>query len=625
MRLFVQHGRALLFATVVWTGAVFGQTWDCGDAANDGGAPSVKATLNGGTLTVGGKGKMIGYFVDSRDSVPVAYILWGAYKDSIAEAVIGDGVTSIGHYAFIQSLGLTSVTISGSVDTIRAGAFQDCAALMSVVSLRAVPPIIDGANATADPFYGVNKSAACLYVPRGSVPAYSEAAYWNSFGCVKEMEEPVPADSGSGSDTATPPVAAPEAVPDSAAMPPDSANLADRSAPATVPDSAAVPPDSVNLADQGVIVAVAAIDTPTVSAAPRTPKGAKKTKRPDGLFGLGIHWGADFSVSMGNGGDALPRGKTDFRLDYFDTFNETVQNIEAIFNYNIKAGIQNIRKNPDIPPESVDSIVNSLIHSFADSIGSGFSFNYNDSTFAASDNIKVMRASFLKASRSGFERSALNFGGKLFVNVIPVIETIELSFNLGVWQYAGAIEYLDVDAAAKYVRDSLKLPTPAEYKYIYMPLTLKEYDVSFLGLEKTPYAKLQLDATLRRTVLGSRYARVSAGAGMSVHFSTPILSTGLIEDVKKKQGITSYEELVEHFIDEDKRDELGQAIVDHIIDEMFTPRYGAHLVAGAHLKFSAIGVYVDGKFMIPIGDLDDSVKNLNASGFLVNAGLSLSF
>jgi hypothetical protein len=429
------------------------------------------------------------------------------------------------------------------------------------------------------------------------------------------------------------------AVPESGAH--ISGNPAAVGAPATVAadtvtvvggQSAVVAADTAATA-VGAPVTVAA-DTATAGSKPATDstrarladKGAKKGKRPDGLFGAGAHWGADFSMSMDDGGDALPRGKSGvFRLNHFVAFNTAIDNLEKNFNNLIKGGIQNIiANNNDNPPELVDSIVGSFINSISDSIGPGFSFNYADSTVIASDNIKIIRAPFLKTSRTEFKRSALNFGGKLFVNVIPVIETIELSFNIGVWQYMGEVSYLDVKGIRDSVVKNLTLPAPGNYPYSVMPLTLKEYGISFLGLEETPYAKLQLDATLRKTVLRLWRVRVGAGAGMSVHFATPILSTGLIEDVKKKKNIKTDEELVENFIDKDKSEKMGKAIVDEILDKLFTPRYGAHIAAGAHLKFPLMGVYVDGKLMIPISDFDDDgqVKGL---GFLVNMGLALSF
>jgi hypothetical protein len=37
-----------------------------------------------------------------------------------------------------------------------------------------------------------------------------------------------------------------------------------------------------------------------------------------------------------------------------------------------------------------------------------------------------------------------------------------------------------------------------------------------------------------------------------------------------------------------------------------------------------VGLYVDGKYMIPFGQLDKNVKELKSSGILINAGLAFA-
>jgi len=233
---------------------------------------------------------------------------------------------------------------------------------------------------------------------------------------------------------------------------------------------------------------------------------------------------------------------------------------------------------------------------------------------------------FLKMSRTDWKRSALDFGGKFFVDVVPYVDIIELSFNLGVWQYDGAVSYLDV----KGIRDSItanpgQALSDVEKKYVSVPVTLESYkDMSYFGLDKTPYAKLNFDLSVRKTVLNLWLLKFNAGAGMSVHFATPILDGGLIEDVKVDKGIKSPEELVTEFMKPGSK--MGRAILEKIKDELFTPRWGAHIVAGANLKFPAvpIGAYIDGKLMIPISKYDEN-KQVNGLGVLFNTGLALQF
>ena len=232
---------------------------------------------------------------------------------------------------------------------------------------------------------------------------------------------------------------------------------------------------------------------------------------------------------------------------------------------------------------------------------------------------------YLYVYRSDWERSAINFGGKIFINVIPFLESIELSGNLGVWQYNCIVKYLDVDSISRLMSDeeSRLKGLPEKLPYEEVPLTLKAYDMNYLGLEGTPYAKLQMDVSARKSVLNFGPVRLNAGVGLNLYFATPLLNSGLIEAVQKDRGIETAEELVEEFMN--NRDELGTDIVEKIISELFVPRFGAHIAVGMRLRLSPmIGIYVDGKYLIPISKYDEN-NQVKSSGILVNTGLSLSF
>jgi len=286
------------------------------------------------------------------------------------------------------------------------------------------------------------------------------------------------------------------------------------------------------------------------------------------IVGVGFHWGFDFSMSMETGIDSvdIPVNGLDLGANVFQELPEPLR--------------------PSFDPGDI-----------------------------------IKGASPLTISRnSDLKRYWLNFGGKAFVDVVPFLEIIELSFNLGVWQYDGSISYLDVNNIAPGMLQPGNTD-PLPYKTV--PLTLKEYNLNYFGLDETPYAKLQFDLSVRKTVLNLWLVKFNAGAGVSMGFSTPVLSESLIEDVKAEKGIESPEELVAKFMD--TRSGMGKAVVEKILDELFTPRWGAHIVAGANLKLPMIplGIYVDGKLMIPITKFDEN-KQIKGLGFLVNTGLSLS-
>jgi len=225
---------------------------------------------------------------------------------------------------------------------------------------------------------------------------------------------------------------------------------------------------------------------------------------------------------------------------------------------------------------------------------------------------------FFRVSLTDWKASAINFGGKAYIDFIPVIEAIELSCNFGLWQYKSALDYIDVENTV------LGGGTPV-YKTI--NLTLEDLDMSkYIGLTGTPYAKLQLDATVRKTLLNLWLIKLSGGAGLSAHFATPLLTAPLIEDALGAALTTAEAADIDAILSDPKN---GEKILKEIIDKaMGKPAFGAHVLLGVKAKIPVvpIGVYIDGKYMIPFSKFDkDAVgKGVNGFGLLVNAGLSLS-
>ena len=95
--------------------------------------PNLKWHLtNNRVLTISGKGKMYNYSDDNRAP-------WSG--DYIKRIIIGDGITTIGSYAFYNCSTLTSVTIPNSVTEIGGSAFAGCSALTSVTIPNSVTTI----------------------------------------------------------------------------------------------------------------------------------------------------------------------------------------------------------------------------------------------------------------------------------------------------------------------------------------------------------------------------------------------------------------------------------------------------------------------------------------------------
>ena len=193
-----------------------------------------------GVLTISGKGKMNDYSDNNRAP-------WS--KSDIKRIIIGDGITTIGVFAFydcsaltsvtipnsVTTIGgraftgcseLTSVTIPNSVTTIGGYAFSDCSALTSVTIPNSVTKIGESAfagcrslkiltfgsglqsigreafsnctnitqissEAVVPPtcginaLNGINKSKCKLIVPKNSLDAYKQADQWKDFSLIE--------------------------------------------------------------------------------------------------------------------------------------------------------------------------------------------------------------------------------------------------------------------------------------------------------------------------------------------------------------------------------------------------------------------------------------------------------
>ena len=182
--------------------------------------------LSEGVLTISYDGEGTGEMTDfgyENDQNPVNVAPWKENKSEITTVIVGDGVKSIGNYAFndlsenlkavtiansverigvfaftnseeiteitlpsslktideqcFANCGFTSITIPSGVTSIGYKAFSWCRNLTSLTSEATTPPTL-----ASSVFYKIsNTSSIPLYVPSGSVTAYEAAAQWNAF------------------------------------------------------------------------------------------------------------------------------------------------------------------------------------------------------------------------------------------------------------------------------------------------------------------------------------------------------------------------------------------------------------------------------------------------------------
>lgn len=241
-------------------------------------------------------------------------------------------------------------------------------------------------------------------------------------------------------------------------------------------------------------------------------------------------------------------------------------------------------------------------------------------------------------SRSEWTRSVINFGGKVFIDDIKIIDAVEVSFNMGAWEYEAMLKYPNGGVQENISQEEVDefIETGNYEKLLTMDsvaLTLDEFNLSYLkmfGISRTPYFKLHIDATIRKNLFAVpkelKTFRMYLGGGISFHLGTPIITPSFIADVLDSPIKTAIEKggTVGNFIEEVNHNDR-KSIIQSLIEESKDPTFGMHILGGTMIKFPVIpvGIFADAKYMIPFGDMDKNV-DIGGFGFLINAGICLS-
>jgi len=226
-----------------------------------------------------------------------------------------------------------------------------------------------------------------------------------------------------------------------------------------------------------------------------------------------------------------------------------------------------------------------------------------------------------------------SFGGKLFVDIIPVLDAVELSLNFGVWEYQGKIAYpTSIDWSSTPPADPFSASINDLYvvNYDTINITIADLNVPYLGLSGTPYAKLHFDLSVRKYLVRVpgrlKTLNLYAGGGLSMHLATPVLSAKLIENALEEQLTQSFSSVSAMGADFLGQPEIMKAVLDEIVTGFLSPKLGAHILVGAMVKIPVlpISVNIDGKLQLPFASFDDYV-DVSGVGLLINTGIGLYF
>jgi hypothetical protein len=238
--------------------------------------------------------------------------------------------------------------------------------------------------------------------------------------------------------------------------------------------------------------------------------------------------------------------------------------------------------------------------------------------------------------RGEMGRTPFGLGAKIYVDIIPFIDCIELGGDFAAFQYDGRIIYpSNIEVVAPTTTNlspdqvlAGQMPNLVKITYDTLSTNIEEIEgaPAIPGLTKTPYAKLDLGITLRKYIkipIVDNVLRPYGGLGFNVLFATPVPSAGLLNDAlgEDLSGNKSVAEIMEVM-----QGGAAKKVTDEIFSRLMTPHFGMNIIVGLMLKppVVPIGIYVDGKYAIPFGKLDDDA-NVTGMGFKVNAGLCLHF
>ena len=115
------------------------------------------ALSSDGTLTISGTGAMTNYTASSGTP-------WEARKSSVKTVTVGDGVTTLGDYAFNGCANLTTINLPNGLKTIGSSVFYNCDSLVTIAFPNTVTSIGGYCFSNCDKLKKVTLSNTLVYI-----------------------------------------------------------------------------------------------------------------------------------------------------------------------------------------------------------------------------------------------------------------------------------------------------------------------------------------------------------------------------------------------------------------------------------------------------------------------------
>ncbi len=229
-------------------------------------------------------------------------------------------------------------------------------------------------------------------------------------------------------------------------------------------------------------------------------------------------------------------------------------------------------------------------------------------------------------SRENWRQRLASLGGRVFIDGLPVVNRIQVSANFTAWEYLGAIWYpQSVKPGVTFEQLAQNPSDTSLYIMQREPVTLESQDRRYFGIDETPFGRLRFDLTGARYLLPhAPFFDWYAGAGLSLHFATPVLTDELVAEALEKNVSDNPDlsTLQQQFTES----EITDFLIDELIDRLRNPGLGMHVTTSISVYPLnwPLGAFVEAMYSFPITRTNANI-DMREHGLAAQAGIELKF